>query len=65
MYSLAVLDRLCLRKEEGGTGFRYLHHFNLALLVKHGWNLVAQPHSLASCVLKANYFPHRCLCDAM
>ena len=39
-------------------GFRHLHSFNLALLGKHGWNLLSQPYSLVARLLKAKYYPH-------
>ena len=45
-----------MRKEEGGMGFRDLYFFNLAMLGKHGWNFVSNPHTLASRLIKAKYF---------
>ena len=51
-------DTLCMRKEQGGMGFRDLHFFNLAMLGKHGWNFVSNPHTLANRLIKAKYFPH-------
>ena len=39
-------------------GFRNLQLFNLALLGKHGWRLVTNPHSLCARVLKEKYFPN-------
>ena len=50
-------DTVCLRKEDGGMGFRNLHSFNLAMLGKHGWNFLSNPHTLASRLIKAKYFP--------
>ena len=45
-------ERLCVRKEAGGLGFRDLHLFNLALLGKQGWNLLTKPHTLVARVFK-------------
>lgn len=45
-------------------GFIYLHSFNLALVGKHGWNLVTKPDSLATFVLKAKYYPHSSFFEA-
>ena len=42
-----------MRKKQGGMGFRYF--FNLAMLGKHGWNFVSNPHTLASRLIKAKY----------
>lgn len=50
-------NKLCIRKEEGGLGFRKLHDFNLAMIAKQSWNLLSNPNSLASCVIKARYYP--------
>ena len=48
--------RLCVRKEEEGLGFCDLRLFNLALLRKHGWNLLTKPHTLVARVFKEKYF---------
>jgi hypothetical protein len=37
-------ERLCIWKKDGGIDFQHLHNFNLALLGKLGWELVAKPH---------------------
>ena len=50
-------DTLCMRKEQGGIGFRDLHFFNLAMLGKHGWNFVSNPYNLANITIKEKYFP--------
>ena len=51
-------DTLCQQKEHGGLGFKNLLSFNLAMLSKHGWNLLSSPHTLASRFIKAKYFPN-------
>ncbi|KAL6321838.1 hypothetical protein AAG906_035537 [Vitis piasezkii] len=48
-------DKLCLRKEESGLGFRNLRDFNLDMLGKQGWNLITKPNSLIARLLKARY----------
>ena len=50
-------ERLCVRKEEGGLGFRDLHLFNVALLgkQKQGWNLLTKPHTLVARVFKEKF----------
>ena len=48
---------LCVRKEEGGLGFRDLRLFNLVLLGKQGWDLLTKPHTLVARVFKEKYFP--------
>lgn len=48
---------ICHSKPEGGLGFKHIHEYNIALLAKQGWKLVTDPHSLASQVQKARYFP--------
>ncbi|RVW31876.1 Transposon TX1 uncharacterized 149 kDa protein [Vitis vinifera] len=52
-------DKLCLRKEEGGLGFRNLRDFNLAMLGKQGWNLITKPDSLIARLFKARYYCSR------
>lgn len=48
---------LATPKCNGGMGFRDLHHFNLAMLGKHGWRFLKNPNSLCARVLKGRYFP--------
>ena len=49
-------ERLYLRKEEGGLGFRNLHDFNLAMLAKKGWSLIPNSGSLVARLLKTSYY---------
>ncbi|XP_073015297.1 uncharacterized mitochondrial protein AtMg00310-like [Primulina eburnea] len=57
-------DRLCAPKQTGGMWFRNLKSFNLAMLGKQAWNLIAKPDSLMTRVLKAKYFPNSNFLDA-
>ncbi|CAN0905267.1 Transposon TX1 uncharacterized 149 kDa protein [Linum grandiflorum] len=50
-------ERLSIRKDYGGMGFRDLLGFNLAMLGKQGWKLLTEPEALVSRVYKAKYFP--------
>lgn len=51
-------------KQEGGLGFRDLHHFNRALLAKLAWKLLDQPEALVSRILKSKYFRHEPFANA-
>ncbi|XP_019172094.1 PREDICTED: uncharacterized protein LOC109167528 [Ipomoea nil] len=44
--------------------FKRLREFNLALLAKQGWRILANPLSLVSRILKARYFPSVNFLDA-
>lgn len=44
-------------KYMGGSGFRKMEPFNLALLAKHGWRLIQEPMMLSAQILKAVYYP--------
>ncbi|CAN1810998.1 Putative ribonuclease H protein At1g65750 [Linum perenne] len=50
-------ERICVRKEAGGMGFRDLRNFNLAMLGKQGWKFLTQPDALVTRIFKARYFP--------
>ncbi|GJN32546.1 hypothetical protein PR202_gb21060 [Eleusine coracana subsp. coracana] len=49
-------EHLTRPKVDGGMGFRDLRRFNLAMLGKQGWRLIAKPESLCVRVLKGRYF---------
>ena len=49
--------KMCVAKKHGGMGFRDLHCFNLAMLAKQCWRIIAEPTSLCATVLRAKYFP--------
>lgn len=48
-------DTLCMPKNQGGYGFREMQSMNKALLGRLVWNLLANPNSLCSTVLKEKY----------
>lgn len=50
-------NNMSMTKAKGGLGFRDLYGFNLAMLGKHVWNFAHKPHSLATQVFKARYYP--------
>lgn len=52
---IGCLGKNC--KDKGGMGFRNLYAFNLAMLGKQGWKLVANPDALVSKNFKAKYYP--------
>jgi hypothetical protein len=48
-------EQMCKTKEKGGLGYRDLHMFNLATLVRQGWRLIQNPNSLCAQILLAKY----------
>lgn len=58
-------DLLCRRKKKGGLGYRDLHLFNLAMLARQGWRLLAFPDSLCAQVLRVKYYPDGKLMNAV
>ncbi|XP_042950087.1 uncharacterized protein LOC122282202 [Carya illinoinensis] len=62
--AVAIWEKLCVSKFQGGMSFRDLHLFNLALLAKQGWRLLRNVDSLLYKVYKAKYFPNSCLFEA-
>lgn len=57
-------NNMSCTKSKGGLGFRDLHGFNIALLGKHVWNFMQNPHSLVTRVFKGRYFPHKYILKA-
>jgi ribonuclease HI len=51
-------DKLTMRKEFGGMGFRSILGFNLAMLGKQGWKLLTNPDAMVSRIFKAKYYPN-------
>ena len=58
-------SKLSRPKVQGGIGFRDLHLFNVALLARQGWRLLQHPESLVYRFLKAKYFPHSSVLEAI
>lgn len=51
-------------KRDGGLGFKDLNAFNVALLAKQVWQLLTQPDTLLSRLLKARYYSNKGVLDA-
>jgi hypothetical protein len=49
--------KLGFSKTLGGSGFKDLRCFNIALLAKQGWRLLQNPTNLAGRILRTKYFP--------
>ncbi|CAJ2642045.1 unnamed protein product [Trifolium pratense] len=50
-------EKLAMRKEYGGMGFRHFYGFNLAMLGKQGWHLLTNHDTILSRIFKAKYYP--------
>jgi hypothetical protein len=57
--------KLCIPKMQGGMGFLDMECFNLALLAKQVWRLLAEPESMCARVPRAKYFPSGDLLNAV
>ncbi|MCI11808.1 RNA-directed DNA polymerase (Reverse transcriptase), partial [Trifolium medium] len=57
-------EKLAMRKEHGGMGFRHMYDFNLAMLGKQGWKLLTNHDTILSQVFKAKYYPQQEFLDA-
>ncbi|KAB2064996.1 hypothetical protein ERO13_A09G055450v2, partial [Gossypium hirsutum] len=56
-WAMMAWDSLCHPKGMGGTGFRDMQLFNLALLDRQVWRLMHFKGTLCFRVLNAKYFP--------
>ncbi|CAN1752592.1 LINE-1 retrotransposable element ORF2 protein [Linum perenne] len=52
-------ERLCVKKNDGGLGFKDLHAFNMAMVGKQGWKLMMDKDALVTRIFKAKYFPKK------
>ncbi|WJX23528.1 hypothetical protein P8452_12731 [Trifolium repens] len=57
-------DKLATPKVDGGLGFRNFRAFNMAMVAKQAWSLMAEPEKLVARIFKARYFPRSTLFDA-
>lgn len=51
-------------KTRGGLGFKRIRDFNVAMLGRQGWRLLAFENSLVGRVFKAKYYPNSSFMDA-
>lgn len=49
-------EKLSIKKQFGGVGFRHLQAFNLVMLEKQGWRLQTNHDTIVSQVLKEKYY---------
>ncbi|XP_074373548.1 uncharacterized protein LOC141713882 [Apium graveolens] len=50
-------ERMCVRKEAGGLGFKCLRNFNLSMLAKQAWRLLNNDNPLVTVCMKTKYYP--------
>jgi len=50
-------DKLFMHKNDGGMSFENLRTFNLAMLDKHGWQLMTNYDLLVARLYRARYYP--------
>ncbi|XP_050219768.1 uncharacterized protein LOC126670140 [Mercurialis annua] len=60
----ASWDRLCKPKKYGGLGFKKIRDFNIAMLGKQAWRMIALKDNLMVKVFKAIYFPNSSFLEA-
>jgi hypothetical protein len=57
-------EKLTMRKEHGGTGFRHMYDINLVMLWNQGWKLLSNPDTILFRVFKAKYYPMKGFLEA-
>lgn len=57
-------DKMAVRKEFEGMGFRHLFGFNLAILAKQGWKLISNPNTTIVRIFKTKYYPQGVFLEA-
>lgn len=57
-------EKMAIRKEFGGMGFRSLDAFNLAMIEKQGWRLISYPEAMISIIFKAKNFLRNSFLDS-
>jgi hypothetical protein len=58
-------EKLTRSKRDGGLGFRDLYGFNMAMLANQAWRMLISPDSLCAQVLKAKYYLHSTILEAV